>query len=62
MPVLTVERLLSQLGFGSRKESRGLVRMGLVEIAGVVLEDPFQELPVIPETIRVNGEDIARRR
>lgn len=58
MPILTVERLLSQLGFGSRKEARGLVRMGLVEIAGVVLEDPFQELPVIPDSIRVNGEDI----
>jgi len=59
MPVLTAERLLSQLGFGSRKESRGLVRMGLVEIAGVVLDDPFLELPVIPDSIRVNGEDIA---
>ena len=58
MPALTVERLLASIGFGSRKESRALVRMGLVELDGKVVEDPFEELPVRPDVITVNGEEI----
>lgn len=58
MPVLTVERLLASLGFGSRKDSRALVRMGVVEVGGVVVEDPFMELPCKPDFITVNGEEI----
>ena len=53
MPALTVERLLASIGFGSRKESRALVRMGLVELEGRLVEDPFEELPVRPEFITV---------
>ena len=58
MPALTMERLLAGLGFGSRKEARGLVRMGMVELDGNVVEDPFMELATRPETITVNGEEI----
>lgn len=58
MPALTLERLLAGLGFGSRKDARGLVRMGLVELNGDVLEDPFMEFAERPETITVNGEEI----
>lgn len=58
MPALTMERLLAGLGFGSRKEARGLVRMGMVELDGNVVEDPFMELKTRPETIMVNGEEI----
>ena len=58
MPALTVERLLASIGFGSRKESRALVRMGLVELNGRLVEDPFLELKERPEYITVNGEEI----
>ena len=58
MPALTLERLLAGIGFGSRKEARGLVRMGLVELDGKVLEDPFMEFAGRPETITVNGEEV----
>ena len=58
MPALTLERLLAGIGFGSRKEARGLVRMGLVELDGKVLEDPFMEFAERPETITVNGEEV----
>jgi 16S rRNA pseudouridine516 synthase len=58
MPALTVERLLASIGFGSRKDSRALVRMGMVELEGRLVEDPFEELPVRPEFITVNGEEI----
>ncbi len=58
MPELTLERLLSKLGYGSRKESRALVRMGLVSLGGETVEDPFMILDPVPETLRVNGEEI----
>lgn len=58
MQTLTVERLLAKLGFGSRKECRALVRMGFVELGGRSVEDPFEKLPALPETISVNGEDV----
>ncbi|HHX15263.1 MAG TPA: 16S rRNA pseudouridine(516) synthase [Fibrobacter sp.] len=58
MPALTLERLVSSLGFGSRKESRSLIRMGLVEINGIVHDDPFMKLEARPEFINVNSEKI----
>lgn len=58
MPALTLDRLLSSLGFGSRKECRALVRMGMVELGGEVIEDPFVEFKERPEAITVNGEEI----
>ena len=57
MAVLTLERLLASMGFGSRKDARGLVRMGLVELDGKVLDDPFMEFKTRPEFITVNGEE-----
>lgn len=58
MPALTLDRLLASLGFGSRKECRALVRMGVVELNGTVQEDPFVEFKERPESITVNGEEI----
>ena len=58
MPALTLERLLASMGYGSRKESRALVRMGLVELDGNVLEDPFMAFAERPESITVNGEEV----
>ena len=58
MPALTLDRLLASIGFGSRKEARALVRMGLVELDGEVLDDPFMEFASRPESIMVNGEDV----
>ena len=57
MAALTLERLLASMGFGSRKDARSLVRMGLVELDGKVLEDPFMEFKERPEFITVNGEE-----
>ena len=58
MPALTLDRLLASIGFGSRKECRALVRMGMVELDGKVMDDPFVEFKIRPENITVNGEDV----
>ncbi len=54
----TVERLLSRLGFGTRKECRALVRSGLVRVEGRIVEDPFEEFSQKPDVIEVNGEAV----
>ena len=59
MRELTPERLLASLGFGSRKDSRALIRMGIVEINDEIIEDPFSELKDRPAFIKVNGEMIS---
>lgn len=58
MATLTLERLLASIGFGSRKECRALIRMGLVELEGIVQEDPFVEFEIRPDSITVNGEEV----
>ncbi|MCL4101635.1 MULTISPECIES: pseudouridine synthase [unclassified Fibrobacter] len=58
MPALTLERLVASIGFGSRKEARALIRAGMVEMDGEVVDDPFVEFKTRPETIVVNGEEI----
>ena len=58
MPALTLDRLLASIGYGSRKECCALVRMGVVELDGKVLEDPFEEFKTRPESITVNGEEV----
>lgn len=58
MPALTLERLVASIGFGSRKDARALIRAGMVEMDGEVVDDPFVEFKTRPETIVVNGEEI----
>lgn len=61
MAALTVERLLSQIGLGSRKECRALIRMGSVKIGAQFVENPFEVLSERPEKISVNGEEVSTR-
>lgn len=58
MPALTLERLVASMGFGSRKEARALIRAGMVEMDGKVVDDPFVEFKTRPEVITVNGEEV----
>lgn len=58
MPALTLERLVASIGFGSRKEARALIRAGMVEMDGQVVDDPFVEFKTRPEVITVNGEEV----
>lgn len=48
-PTLRLDRLLANLGYGSRREVQRLVVMGLVTLDGVVLEDSDQRIAVTPD-------------
>lgn len=58
----TIEARLFQLGLGSRKECRNLVRNGLVELDGVIPEDAYEAFPEPCVRLIVNGEEIPQER
>ena len=54
-----LDRLLSNMGYGSRREVQGLVRAGLVTLDGAAVTDADMRLPVGPDLarrMRVNGK------
>ena len=48
-PTLRLDRLLANLGYGSRREVQRLVVMGLVALDGVTLEDSDQRIAITPD-------------
>jgi 16S rRNA pseudouridine516 synthase len=48
-PTLRLDRLLANLGYGSRREVQRLVVLGLVALDGVTLEDSDQRIAITPD-------------
>lgn len=48
-PMARLDRLLANLGYGSRREVADLVRHRQVELDGVVLKDAGAKVPVVPD-------------
>ena len=58
---LRLDRLLANLGYGSRREVQGLVWADLVTLDGTVIEDPDQRIAVtrdLSERMRVQGKPL----
>lgn len=56
-----LDRLLANLGYGSRKDVQQLVRRGSVVLDGVPAEDASQRIPItadLPERLLVGGEPL----
>lgn len=51
-----ISRILQSQGFGSRRESRALVRAGLVQIDGRTIDDPFADFTPEGLAFSVDGE------
>ena len=45
-PSMRLDRLLSNLGYGSRKEMTGAIRNGWVTMAGAEITDPGHPVPL----------------
>ena len=61
VPNLRLDRLLANMGYGSRREIGGLARAGLVILDGRPLLDADQRIPVTPdlaERLIVDGEPL----
>jgi len=58
---LRLDRLLANLGYGSRREVQNLVKSGRVTLDGEALDDPDQRLTIAPELsarVRINGKPL----
>ncbi len=58
---LRLDRLLANLGYGSRREVQGLVWAGLVTLDGTVIEDPDRRIALtrdLSERMRVQGKPL----
>lgn len=55
---MRIDKLLANLGYGSRKEVKGLLKSGSVKINDVVVKDAKQHVDPQKETVTLNGEVI----
>jgi 16S rRNA pseudouridine516 synthase len=58
---LRLDRLLANLGYGSRREVQNMVRSGRVTLDGEALDDPDQRLAIAPDLsarVRIGGKPL----
>ncbi|MGL4874616.1 MAG: pseudouridine synthase [Clostridium sp.] len=56
-----LDKIISNLGFGSRKEVKILIKKGFVEVDGVVVKDTNMKVNPDETVIKVNGEELYYR-
>jgi len=60
-PTLRLDRLLANMGYGSRREVQQLAYAGLVTLDGAVIEDADQRIAVtrdLPDRMRIRGKPL----
>ena len=56
-----LDKILANLGYGTRKELKKIVRNGIVEVNGVVANDSAMQVDPEKDKIVINGEEIYYR-
>lgn len=57
-----LDKIISNLGYGSRKEIKIIARKGLIEVDGVVCKDSGMNVDPEKSVIKINGEEIVYRK
>lgn len=57
-----LDKIISNLGYGSRKEVKTFAKKGLIEVDGVVVKDNGMLVDPEKSVIRINGEEILYRK
>ena len=57
-----LDKILSNLGYGSRKELKGTIKKGVVQVNGVVVKDNGKIVDAEKDLIKINGEQIVYRK
>ncbi|SFB18024.1 MULTISPECIES: pseudouridine synthase [unclassified Bacillus (in: firmicutes)] len=58
---MRIDKMLANLGFGSRKEVKQLLKSGSVKINGSVIKDAKSHVDVNNDVVTLNGEEIEYR-
>ena len=56
-----LDKIISNLGYGSRKEIKALVKKGLVKVDGEIVKDNGLLIDPEKSVININGEDLFYR-
>ncbi|MBW6410522.1 pseudouridine synthase [Clostridium weizhouense] len=57
-----LDKIISNLGYGSRKEVKALVKKGLIEVDGIIVKDNGMNIDPENTNIKINGEEILYRK
>lgn len=57
-----LDKIISNLGYGSRKEVKGFARKGLIEVDGEIVKDSSTLVDPERAVIKINGEEIFYRK
>ncbi len=57
-----LDKIISNLGYGSRKDVKGFVKKGLIEVDGVIVKDNGMSVDPEKSIIKVNGEEVLYRK
>ena len=57
-----LDKVLSNLGYGTRKEIKQVVRKGFVEVNGEIVKDSGMQVDPEADKIFINGEEIFYRK
>lgn len=57
-----LDKIISNLGYGSRKDIKSFARKGIIEVDGVVVKDSAMSFDPEKSVIKVNGEEIVYRK
>nr|WP_073048196.1 pseudouridine synthase [Dethiosulfatibacter aminovorans] len=60
--MMRLDKLLSNMGYGSRREIKSLVKSGHVEIDGKTIEDPSSKVDTDESKVFVRGEHVEYRK
>ena len=55
---MRLDKLLSNTGYGSRKEVRQLLKKGMIRVNGAVIKDPAQHVDPDKDAISLLGEEV----
>jgi 16S rRNA pseudouridine516 synthase len=55
---LRIDKMLANIGYGSRKEVKQLLKSGAVKVDDVVVKDPKQHVDTSIQTVTLNGDTI----
>lgn len=61
MKLQRLDKIISNLGFGSRKEIKTLARKGFIEVDGIVVKDSGMNVDPDKSVIKINGEQVFYR-
>ena len=57
-----IDKILSNLGHGTRKEVKGLLKKGRIEVDGVIASDSAMKVDPDKSVIKIDGEEIRYRK